>query len=165
MDREEFLFPPTGRPFPPAPSGPGHRDRDFRAPFGVPLWFRRCRAALSPRHPYAEPGPGLLGDTKAPGDAGLRTRGEPGASGGGDAAAPVQYLGFQLGLQGLDLTEHREAPRRTAQLVLQHAEDLLQPLGRGPEGRVFLSGGSVLVHAGSMGFLDNMIMFAADLGQ
>jgi hypothetical protein len=79
--------------------------------------------------------------------------------------APVHHLGFQLGLKGLDLAEDCEAAGRTAHLALQLAEDLLQALGRGPEGGVLLAGGGVQVHGGSNGFLDIIIMYAGDLGQ
>jgi hypothetical protein len=72
----------------------------------------------------------------------------------------MHYLGFQLSLEGLDLAEHREAAGRAAHLALQQVEDLVQPLGSGPEGRVVLSGGSVQVHRGSTSFLDIMIVFA-----
>jgi hypothetical protein len=101
---------------------------------------------------------------KKPGSAGLWNGETNSDSGGSDAMAAVHHFRFQLSLEGLDLTEHRETTGRAAHLALKQMEDLVQTLGSGPEGRVMLSGGSVQVHGGSIGFLDNMIMFAGDFG-
>lgn len=85
-------------------------------------------------------------------------------SGGRDAVAAVHHFSFQLCLKGLDLAKNGETAGRTAHLALKLVEDLVQPLGGGPEGWVVLSGGGVHVHGGSVGFLDNMIVFVDDLG-
>jgi DNA-binding transcriptional LysR family regulator len=85
-------------------------------------------------------------------------------SGGGDAAAAVHHFGFELGFKGLNLTEHGEAAGRAAHLVLELVEHFMQALSGGPEGGVVLSRCGVHVHGGSVGFLDNMIGFACDLG-
>ena len=61
-------------------------------------------------------------------------------SGGGDAMAAVHHFGFQFSLKGLDLAKHSETAGRTAHLALKQMEDLMQPLGSGPEGWVVLSG-------------------------
>jgi hypothetical protein len=86
-------------------------------------------------------------------------------SGDGSRLVAVHDFGLQLGLKGLDLTEHGEAARRTAHLAFQEMEDFMEAFGRGPECGVLLSGGSVQVHGGSSGFLDNMIVFAYSWGQ
>jgi hypothetical protein len=81
-----------------------------------------------------------------------------------DAAAAVHHFGFKLGLEGLDLAEHGETSGRAAHLALELVEHFMQALGGGPEGGVVLASGGVHVHGGSVGFLDNMIVFACDLG-
>jgi hypothetical protein len=75
----------------------------------------------------------------------------------------VHHFGFELGLEGLDLTEDGEAAGGAAHLALQLIEHFVQTLGGGPEGWVVLSNGGVHVHGGSVCFLDNMIVFACDL--
>ena len=82
-----------------------------------------------------------------------------------NAAAAVHHFGFKFGFEGLDLTEYRKAARRAAHLALKLIENLMQPLGGGPERRVVLSRCGIHVHDGSVGFLDIMIFFACDLGQ
>jgi hypothetical protein len=91
----------------------------------------------------------FFGGKKKPSSAGLWDGEMKSGSGGGDAMAPVNHLSLQLSLKGLDLAEHREAAGRTTHLAFQLVEDLMQPLGSGPEGRILLSFGGVHVHGGS----------------
>jgi hypothetical protein len=77
-----------------------------------------------------------------------------------DAAAAVHHFGFKFGLESLDLAEHRKAAGRAAHLSLELIENLMQPLGGGPERRVVLSRCGIHMHDGSVGFLDIMIFFA-----
>jgi hypothetical protein len=79
-----------------------------------------------------------------------------------DASAAVHDLGFELGFQGLHLAEDGETARGGAHLALQLVEDLMEPLGGGPEGRVVLSNAGVHVHGSSGCFLDIIIVFADD---
>jgi len=85
-------------------------------------------------------------------------------SGSGGAPAAVHHLGLELGFEGLDLAQDGEAAGGSADMALQLVEDLVQPLGGGPEGRVVLSNGGVHVHDGLRNFLDFMIVIADDLG-
>jgi hypothetical protein len=64
--------------------------------------------------------------------------------------AAVHDLGFELGLEGLDLAEDGKAARRGAHLALKLVEDLMQPLSGGPEGRVVLSNAGIHVHGHSI---------------
>jgi len=73
--------------------------------------------------------------------------------------AAVHDFGFELGLEGLDLTEDGEAARRSTHLALKLVEDFVQSLSSGPEGRVVLSNAGVHVHGGSSCFLDIIIVF------
>jgi len=104
-----------------------------------------------------------FGYTKKPGDAGLWMEMRSG-SGGDGTAATVHHLGFEFGFKGLNLAEHGKAARRAAHLPLELVEHFMQTLGSGPEGWVVLSCCGVHVHGGSVSFLDNMIVFADDLG-
>jgi hypothetical protein len=83
----------------------------------------------------------------------------------GGRLVAMHDFGFQLSFEGLDLTEHSQTSRRAAHLPFKQMEDFVQALGRGPESRVLLSGGSIQVHVGSSGFLDIMIVFARDASQ
>jgi hypothetical protein len=85
-------------------------------------------------------------------------------SGGSDAAASVHHFGFEFGFEGLDLAKHSKALGRAAHLALQLVEYFVQPLGGGPERWVVLSRCGIHMHDGSVCFLDNMIVFADDLG-
>jgi hypothetical protein len=51
----------------------------------------------------------------------------------------VHHFGFEFRFQGLHLAKDGEAAGGAAHLALQLAEDLVQALSGGPEGRVVLS--------------------------
>jgi hypothetical protein len=76
----------------------------------------------------------------------------------------MHHFSFQFRFKGLHLAEDRQPAGRAAHPALQLVEDLMQPLGSGPEGWVVLLGCGVHVHGGSGCFLDNMIVIADDLG-
>jgi hypothetical protein len=103
------------------------------------------------------------GDTKKPGQAGLLMGMQSGLGGYG-AAAAVHHFGFKLGLEGLDLAKDGKPTGRAAHLALKQVENLMQTLSSGPEGWVVLPCCGVHMHGGSISFLDNMIVFACDLG-
>jgi hypothetical protein len=73
--------------------------------------------------------------------------------------AAVHDLGFELGFEGLDLAEDGKAARGGAHLGLELVEDLVQPLGGGPESRVVLSNTRIHVHGRSTHLLDIIIVF------
>ena len=77
---------------------------------------------------------------KKPGQAGLSGLESKWELGGCGAAAAVHHFGFKFGLEGLNLTKDGKAAGRAAHLALKLMEDFVQPLGRGPKGRVVLSG-------------------------
>ncbi len=73
--------------------------------------------------------------------------------------AAVHDLGLELGFELLDLAEDGEAARRGAHLALELVEDLVQPLGGGPEGGVVLTNAGIHVHDRSTHLLDIIIVF------